>query len=136
MARKDHNTRNMALGAAIAGAVGYLAGILTAPKSGKETRDDISGAAVDLKETADHQLTYLQAELKDTLGAAKSKSVALSGRARDEFNEAVVRAKDAQNKATVLLKAVKSGEADDPELNKAIKQSKLAIKNLKKYLQD
>lgn len=136
MAKQDHTGRNIALGAAIAGAVGYLAGLLTAPQSGKETREDITGAAGDLKDSAEHQLTYLQAELQDTLKAAKSKTVALSGRAREEFNEATIKAKDAQNKVSVLLKALKAGEADDPELNKAIKQSKLAIKNLKKYLQD
>jgi hypothetical protein len=45
----------------------------------------------------------------------------------------VIRAKDAQNKTGQMLKAVKSGEASDPDLNKAIKQAKLAVKNLSKY---
>jgi gas vesicle protein len=136
MAKQDNTARNIAIGAAIAGAVGYIAGVLTAPKSGKETRADLATTAGELKDTAEHQLIYLQVELKDTLRSAKSKTMVLSGKAREEFNEAVVKAKDAQNKVTALLKAVKAGEADDPELNKAIKQSKLAIKNLKKYLQD
>jgi gas vesicle protein len=35
-------TKRFAIGALIVGAVGYVAGILTAPKSGKETRADIS----------------------------------------------------------------------------------------------
>lgn len=136
MSKQDNTARNFAIGAIIAGAVGYVAGILTAPKSGRESRSDLANAAGDLKDTAEHQLMYLQAELKDTLKSAKAKTVVLSGKAREEFNEAVIKAKDAQNKLSVLLKAVKAGEADDPELNKAIKQSKLAIKNLKKYLQE
>jgi hypothetical protein len=60
--------------------------------------------------------------------------VALSSTARAEFNEAVVRAKDAQNKATYVLKAAKAGEASDPDLNKAVKQARQALKNLGKFL--
>jgi gas vesicle protein len=131
---EDHTKRNMALGALIAGAAGYVAGILTAPKSGKETRADIADKAGDVKESAEQQLMNIQSELKDLLTNAKSQTIALSGQAREEFNEAVVRAKDAQNKAGSVLRAVKSGEAEDPELNKAIKQAKLAAKNLGKYL--
>jgi len=33
--------KKVALGALIAASVGYVAGVLTAPKSGKETRQDI-----------------------------------------------------------------------------------------------
>ena len=38
-------SRNFALGTAVAAAVGYLAGVLSAPKSGKETRKDIARTA-------------------------------------------------------------------------------------------
>lgn len=134
MAREKHTKRNLALGTAVAAVAGYVAGILTAPKSGKETRTDIADKAGDLKDSAEHQLIYLQAELKDLLTKTKSQTVALSAQAREEFNEAVVKAKDAQNKASSVLKAVKAGEAADPELNKAIKQGKQAAKNLSKYL--
>ncbi|MEO7364397.1 MAG: YtxH domain-containing protein [Candidatus Saccharimonadales bacterium] len=47
MRKKDttsKTTKKLAIGAAIAGAAGYLAGVLTAPKSGKATRDDIKDA--------------------------------------------------------------------------------------------
>lgn len=132
---KDNNTgRKIAVGALVAGAVGYLAGVLTAPKSGQETRGDIAHKASDIKEEAVLELQNLQAELEDLLGKTKDKSVALSAQARVEFNEAVVKAKDAKHKTGNVLKSVKAGEADDPELNKAIKQAKAAAKNLAKYL--
>lgn len=135
MANKDeHTSRKLAIGAALAGAVGYVTGILTAPKSGRETREDIADKAEDIKESAEEQLQIAHDELNELIQAAKSKSVALGSRAREEFNEAVVRAKDAQNKAAHVLKAVKAGEADDPALNKAIKQAKQAQKNLGKFL--
>lgn len=133
MAKDEHTGRKLAIGAAIAGAVGYVTGILTAPKSGKQTRKDIAEKTEDIKEGAEEQLEDAQSELVELLKAAKSKSLALGSKARGEFNEAVVRAKDAQNKAGHVLKAVRAGEADDPQLNKALKQARSAAKNLGKY---
>lgn len=135
MYRKDkHTGRKLAIGTALAGAVGYVTGILTAPKSGKETREDIADKAEDIKEGAEEQLQAAHDELDELIKIAKNKSVALGSKARVEFNEAVVRARDAQNKASHVLRAVRAGQADDPELNKAIKQAKQAKKNLSKYL--
>jgi len=45
-----------------------------------------------------------------------------------------MKAKDAQNKAGEVLKAIKRGEASDPDLDKALRQAKQAAKNLGKYL--
>jgi len=45
-----------ALGAVIGAAAGVIAGILTAPKSGKETRADIKAKAEELKAGADKKL--------------------------------------------------------------------------------
>lgn len=136
MARDDNSStgKKIALGALVAGVAGYVTGILTAPKSGKETREDIVDKAEDIKHGAEDQLQAAQDEVSDLLKSAKHKTLALSAQAREEFNEAVVKAKDAQNKGSSVLKAVRAGEASDPELNKAIKQLKLAQKNLAKYL--
>lgn len=132
--RNPHTGRKVAISSAIAGAVGYVAGILTAPKSGQATRQDIADKAEDAKDSAEDQLNQANDELKDLLKTAKEKTVALSSTARAEFNEAVIKAKDAQNKTGEVLKAVRKGEATDPELNKAVKQARQAAKNLGKYL--
>lgn len=134
MAKDKHTGRKLAIGTMIGGVTGYLAGILTAPKSGKETREDIADKAVDIKDDAADELEKLEDELSDLIGKTKSKTVALSAQAREEFNEAVIKAKDAQNKASNVLRAIKNGEAEDPELNKAVKQAKQAKKNLGKFL--
>jgi gas vesicle protein len=131
--RKQNTGKKIAIGAAIAGVTGYLTGILTAPKSGKETRKVIVEEAEGLKDSAEDELEKLNDELKDLIKQTKVKTVALSASARAEFNEAVIRAKDAQNKSAKALKAFKAGEADDPELNKAVKQAKQAQKNLSKF---
>ncbi len=134
MAKDDNVGKKLAIGAAIAGITGYLAGILTAPKSGKETRSDIADKADEVVDSAQHELHELEFELKDLLSKAKNETAVLKGKSLEELNEAVLRAKDAQKKTTTLAKSIKAGEAENPELNKAIKQGKLAAKNLKKYL--
>lgn len=134
--RKEHTARKIAVGSLIAGAAGYLAGVLTAPKSGKQTRGDIADKATDLKRDTEDQLADVNDELKDLIKETKVKTIALSSTARSEFNEAVIRAKDAQNKAAQILKAAKAGEASDPDLNKAVKQARQALKNLGKFLKD
>jgi gas vesicle protein len=134
MLRKRPNTgRKMAVSALIAGVAGYIGGVLTAPKSGKETRKKLTEEAEGFKDNTEEQLQKANEDLKVLLKDAKNKTVSLSAQAKEEFNEALLRAKDAQNKASSTLKAIKNGEAEDPELNKAVKQAKLAAKNLGKF---
>lgn len=133
MANEEHTGRKIAVGALIAGAAGYLTGILTAPKSGKETREDIADKAGEIREDAAEKLQAAHDELDELINNVKDKGAALGSKARAEFNESVVRAKDAKNKTAHLLKAVKAGQADDPQLDKALKQAKQAGKNLRKY---
>lgn len=42
-----------ALGTAVAAGIGYVAGILTAPKSGKETRQNIQDQAIKAKKESE-----------------------------------------------------------------------------------
>ncbi len=134
--RNPHTGRKVAIGSALAGAAGYLAGILTAPKTGEQTRKDITNKASDIGSDTVSQLQDLETELKEVIKATKVKTVAMSSSARTEFNEAVVKAKDAQNKASQVIKAAKAGEASDPDLNKAAKQARQALKNLSKFLKN
>jgi gas vesicle protein len=131
--RRANTGKKLAVSALVAGVGGYLTGILTAPKSGKDTRRDLVEDAEGIKDSTEDQLKKANDELKSLLNDAKTKSVALSAQAREEFNEAVLRAKDTQNKTAATLKALKHGQAEDPELNKAVKQGRQAVKNLSKY---
>lgn len=130
----NSKTKKFALGALMGGLAGYLTGVLTAPKSGRETREDIANKADSIKSGAEQQLQDVIDELNSTIDDLKSKSLALSAKAREEYDERLMQAKDARNKANSVMKAVKDGEAEDPELNKAVKQGRQAAKNLVKYL--
>ncbi len=126
--------KKIAVGAAIAGVVGYVAGILTAPKSGKETREDIKNTAVKAKTEAEKKLKELHSELNEKLELARSKGAKLQGKARQEFDKVIATADTVKEKVRELLSALHEGDADDPELKKALKDAKDALKNLEKYV--
>lgn len=135
MADKDNNLgTKIAVGAVLAAAVGYVAGVLTAPKSGRETRRDITDAALKTKTSAEKELKKLHSELTAKLSEARAEAKKLKGTAKAEADKAIKAAADAKQKAREILSALHDGDADDPELKKAITQAKRAAKNLAKYL--
>jgi gas vesicle protein len=134
MKKTQKSGRKMALTAVVGGLAGYVTGVLTAPKSGKQTRNEIVDKAEAAKDGAEFKLQEAIDELNNTINNTKSKSLALGAKARSEYDESVVKGKDALNKASQVLKAMKAGEASHPDLNKAVKQARLATKNLGKYL--
>ena len=68
-------SRNFALGTAVAAAVGYLAGVLSAPKSGKETRKDIARTASKARIEGEKQLKNLHSELNILLEKSSLKTM-------------------------------------------------------------
>ena len=131
---KDNNTgKKIAIGAAVAGVAGFLAGILTAPKSGKETRQDIKKTANNVKREAEKKLKELSAELTDLISKGQKLAKEQGGKAKAGLDVALVRAQEAQQKVKVVISALKSGETDEPELKKAIAEAKKARDELVKY---
>lgn len=128
------NTGKWAAGALALGVIGYAAGILTAPKSGKETRQDIKNAANKAKTEAEKKLKAVLSELNSKLDEAKKKGINLKGKAKDEFDKAYANAVNAKDKVREVLSALHDGDADDPELKKALKDAKSALKNLETYV--
>jgi gas vesicle protein len=126
--------KKFAIGALIAAAVGYLAGILTAPKSGKETRQDIKDVTAKSLTEAEAQLKRLHTELNSLLEEAKLKGTNLSEKAQKELNGLVESGKQAKEKARMLLSALHEGEAEDKELSKALAEANKAVEHLKNYL--
>lgn len=128
------STKRFAIGALIAGAAGYLAGLLTAPQSGKETRQDIKDTAVKGMREAERQLKKLHTELNDVLAEATERADKLSGKAKEELETAVVATRRAKETAREILSAVHEGRAEDKDLEKAIKDAQKAVTHLKGYL--
>jgi gas vesicle protein len=126
--------KNLAIGAVVAAGVGYAIGILTAPKSGKETRQDIKEGAVKAKQEAEKHLKRLSGDISLLIEDATAQLKRLSGVAKTELSEAISKAKTAKEKARQVLSAFHEGEADDADLDKAVKQVKQATENLKKFV--
>lgn len=130
----DKRAKKFAIGAVIAAAAGYVAGILTAPKSGKETREDIKDTAVKTYQTAEKELKELHTELNKLMGEAGKKAGELKGTAQQNLDKAVAAAKVAKEKARELLSAAHEGNAEDKDLDQAVKDAKKAVDHLKSYL--
>lgn len=130
----NDNGKKFFVGALIAGAAGYLAGILTAPKSGKETRQDIKDNASQMRQDVLNKASELRAEADEAVSKAKDKASEITGSAKLEIEEAVARVKKESQKVKELATALKAGKAEDPNLSSAISDLNDAITSLKKYL--
>lgn len=129
-----NTAKKFALGTLIAALVGYIAGILTAPKSGKETRQDIKNKAEDTYAAAEKELKRLHTELGQLLDQASQKADSLKGKVGKEFGEAVEKSKRAKQKTRELLSGLHEGDAEDKDLQKAISEASKAIDHLRKFL--
>ncbi len=132
--KKNHTVRNVAIGSAIAAVGGFLTGILTAPKSGKATRGDIKKGANKGLAEAEKDLKKAHTELDKAIKQAKVNGGKLNAAAQKELNELLVKAKDSKEKAREVLSAVHEGDAEDQDLDRAIKAANRSVKHLKKYL--
>jgi gas vesicle protein len=126
--------RAIAIGALLAAGIGYVTGILTAPKSGKETRKDIKDAADKTIVEAEKNLKTAHTELNNLLGSAREHATTAKGRAKEEIHSATSIAEQAKEKIRIALSSIHEGESTDKELNKAISDAEKSIEHLKNFL--
>lgn len=132
---KNSTIRNFAIGAALSAIAGYIAGILTAPKSGKETREDIKNKAVETYSTAEKELKKLHTELSEIIAEAAQRLGTLKGKGEQSLDEMIEKGKRAKEKTREVLSSLHDGEAEDEDLKNAIHDATKAIENLRSYLQ-
>ncbi len=126
--------RNIAFGAALAAGLGYVIGVLTAPKSGKETRKEIHKSAIKAKTEAEKNLKQLYGELDALMTTGKSKAKTAKAATKKELADALAAGMLAKEKVRAILSAVHEGDADDSDLKKAVTEAKKAVDSLKKYM--
>lgn len=131
---QDSKAGKVVLGTALAAAAGYVAGILTAPKSGKETRKDIQKKANETYAAAEKQLKKLHTDLDKQLGVANEKLAELKKTGGAKFDELLAQGNKAKEKARVMLSGLHEGEVNDDDLKKAISEATKAVENLRNYL--
>lgn len=109
---------------------GAIAGVLFAPKSGKETRQDIKDAAIKANKEAEKKLKELHSELKEKAALLKDKATTLKGRAKQESDELRSRADDVRGQVSKLISSVREFEADDKDVEKLIDDAKVVLKKM------
>lgn len=132
--QKHQAFKRTAITGTVAVAAGYVAGILTAPKSGKQTRQDLKETADHSRAEAEKDLKRLHTELDKGIKEAKAGSGKLGAAAQKELGELIDKANDTKQKAREVLSAVHEGDAEDKDLARAVKNASTALKSLRKYL--
>lgn len=123
-----------ALVALIAAGAGYIGGLLSAPRSGKQTRDKLAKSASKAKTDSEKQLKKLYGELTDSISDVEKQVTKARSKANNERKEAVKTAREARDKAKLLLTAIRHGEADDPNLKAVVNEVKSAKSHLGKFV--
>lgn len=116
--------------------VGLTVGYLTAPKSGKETRADIANKSREIKEDIVERYDALHVSLAEAIEAGMAQLSQLSGSSKKALEGLIEQAKEAEYKAVNVFRAVKNGESDDKNLDRALDHAAKAKNNLKKYLNE
>lgn len=130
----NKQAKQVAVVAVVALAAGYVAGILTAPKSGKETRGDIREATDKTLKEAEKRLKFAYSELSQLATAASERAQVLTGKAKAELEVLVGKASIAKEKVAQVLTSFHEGEATDTDLKNAVEDAESSIDSLKKFL--
>ncbi len=125
------STKKFAIGAVVAGIAGYVTGLLTAPKSGKETRKDIHDTAVKATAEAKKRLKQANDELHKMIEKAKRETAHLRGTVKEQADKSLAAIIATKNK---IQNVIKEGSSSDKELKKALKEANDAMNHLKKYI--
>jgi gas vesicle protein len=126
--------KGFAIGSGIAAVAGYFVGILTAPKSGKQTREDLQEAADKGRLQAEKDLKKLHTELNEVIKDAKNKGQVKGSKTQEELKTVVDKALDTKEKVKEILSALHEGGAEDEELRRAISNANNALEHLREFL--
>jgi gas vesicle protein len=127
-------TAKVAIGTGVGLVLGVIAGILIAPKSGKEMRANLGKAGQTALKRTEKQLKSAHEELSKIIAKAQSTAKKVSGRSKENFSSLVEKAKVAKNNVAEIISAVRAGEATDKDLQKALTTAKQAKKHLQDFL--
>ncbi len=130
----NKETKNLGI-ALIAGlAAGYALGVLTAPKSGKETREDIKVASQKAYRAAEAQLKNAYEDLSELIAKASEQGKKLGVKGREELDDLLAAAHEAQGRVKQLITSVRRGEASDVELEDAVAAAEVAKDELRTFI--
>ena len=111
-----------ALGTLIAAAAGFAAALLTAPKSGKETRADIKEKAVKAKNTAVEEAEMAKEiateKVKEVRGKAEDVARDIKAKVEEVTEDVTDKATELKDRAEQAVEGAKKGFAQKPKSTK------------------
>lgn len=107
--------KKFGLGIVIGAVAGAVAALLTAPKSGKETREDLKKKADEVRGSAERKLKDAHKELNKLADEAKVKAKDLKGKAKDEMDGYGKKAEELRERVKGAITSIKSGDDDNDE---------------------
>lgn len=110
--------------------IGYLVGLLTAPRSGKQTRGKIKDDAKNSVAALEKQLKIVYKDTKEYLDKLSKDSPEVTSKVKD----AKAAAEKSQTKVKQLLSAIHGGDNVDDDLDSALKSAKSTLADLKRYI--
>ena len=125
--------RNLYFVASLVGLMGYLLGLLTAPKSGRELRREMKSTGRKNLSLLEKQLKAQYSDLNLQLQELESRMDVSSKIVTESINKYIVDARILQKKSKHLLSALHDGVASDDELIRVIKELKNLKTSIKKY---
>lgn len=130
------SNKNLAIGTFLAAAAGYIAGILTAPKKGSETRKDIVDLGIKTEVEAEKSFKKILADLNKVIKDAEVMVSKKGAEAKKELNQALETAKSAKEKVRNILSSLHEGTVNDKELKNALDDSTKALVHLRKFIEN
>ncbi|MHB1864594.1 MAG: hypothetical protein ACYCPS_00290 [Candidatus Saccharimonadales bacterium] len=111
-------------------ALGYALGILTAPKSGKQTRKTLKNTNKNALPDIERDLKTIYSQTKTTLDKLATNNPELA----DRYKAAKRAADSSQEKIKQLLSAINGQDNVDEDLAKVLSDAKQVLADLNKYL--
>jgi len=124
----------LALGAALATGIGFVAGILSAPRSGWRTRQKLAKSASKARVDSEKQLKQLYSDLQNLIKESETRVKKSKIKVDKEFKKQLENSKKTRVKVKMLLSAIHGGEATDPDLKNMLLEAKNAKTNLSNFL--
>ncbi len=137
MSSENNGGNGFLIGLIAGGAIGAIIGLLYAPKSGKELRDDIRLKSNEYLDDADKYIEEAKVKAKSLINDGKKKSDDLIAEAKSKSKELLNEAEkifdDAKNKASKTYSDKKDNlETEGTRLKSAVKAGVEAYKETKK----
>jgi gas vesicle protein len=128
------SSRNLIIGAAALGAVSYIAGILTAPKKGSETIDDIRHASVKAKIGLEKSLKKLYSDSSKQIERALNVNQNLTAQTKKELDSLVSALKKVKESIKIYLTSIRDGDIEENEITLLLTDGRNNAQRLKLFV--